>query len=91
MHTWKVGLTWQPISELMVRATRSRDIRAPGIGDLYSRDSMGPNTIVNTPTGSVSAPILLSGNPTLKPEEADTKTYGITYQPDWLSGFAGFR
>ena len=88
VHTWKVGLTWQPISELMVRATRSRDIRAPGIGDLYSRDSMGPNTIVNTPTGSVSAPILLSGNPTLKPEEADTKTYGITYQPDWLSGFA---
>jgi outer membrane receptor protein involved in Fe transport len=36
----------------------------------------------------VSAPILLSGNPTLKPEEADTKTYGITYQPDWLTGFA---
>jgi iron complex outermembrane recepter protein len=92
VHTWKAGLTWKPIDELMVRATRSRDIRAPGIGDLYSKDSSGPNTIVNyTPPGgtqtSVSTPILLSGNPALQPEKADTSTYGFTYEPAWLDGF----
>jgi outer membrane receptor protein involved in Fe transport len=87
VHTWKAGLTWKPIDELMVRATRSRDIRAPGIGDLYSKDSSGPNTIVNYQGGSVSTPILLSGNPALQPEKADTTTYGLTYEPDWLSGF----
>jgi outer membrane receptor protein involved in Fe transport len=87
VQTWKAGLTWKPIDELMVRATRSRDIRAPGIGDLYSKDSSGPNTIVNYQGGSVSTPILLSGNPALQPEKADTTTYGLTYEPDWLSGF----
>lgn len=87
VHTWKVGLTWKPLDEWMVRATRSRDIRAPGIGDLYSKDSTGPNTLVNYQNNSVSTPILLSGNPALKPEEADTTTYGFTYEPDWLSGF----
>jgi iron complex outermembrane recepter protein len=91
VETWKVGLTWRPIDELLLRGSRSRDIRAPGIGDLFSRDSQGPNTIVidrvlpNTP--SVSVPIVIAGNPALRPEEADTTTFGLTYQPTWLPGF----
>jgi outer membrane receptor protein involved in Fe transport len=91
VETWKVGLTWRPFEDLLLRGTRSRDIRAPGIGDLYTRDSQGPNSIVidrvlpNAP--SVSVPIILSGNPTLKPEKANTTTFGLTYQPGWLQGF----
>jgi outer membrane receptor protein involved in Fe transport len=42
---------------------------------------------VNYQGGSASTPILLSGNPGLKPEEADTTTYGFTYEPDWFDGF----
>jgi outer membrane receptor protein involved in Fe transport len=30
---------------------------------------------------------VLSGNPTLQPEKADTTTYGFTYRPEWFSGF----
>ncbi|MEO6367489.1 MAG: TonB-dependent receptor, partial [Steroidobacteraceae bacterium] len=92
VETWKLGLTWRPIDELLLRASRSQDIRAPGIGDLYSRDSQGPNTIVidrvlpNTP--SVSVPIVIAGNPALRPEEAKTTTFGLTYQPSFLPGFA---
>ncbi len=91
VETWKLGLTWRPIDELLLRATRSQDIRAPGIGDLYSRDSQGPNTIVidrvlpSTP--SVSVPIVIAGNPALRPEEAKTTTFGLTYQPTFLPGF----
>jgi outer membrane receptor protein involved in Fe transport len=91
VETWKLGLTWRPVDDLLVRATRSRDIRAPGIGDLFSRDSQGPNTIVidrGNNNSSVSVPIILSGNPTLQPEEADTKTFGVTYQASWLPGLA---
>ncbi|MET0290974.1 MAG: TonB-dependent receptor, partial [Steroidobacteraceae bacterium] len=92
VNTWKVGLTWRPIDELLLRGTRSRDIRAPGIGDLFSRDSSGPDTIVIDrvlPAGpSVSVPIIIAGNPMLRPEEADTTTFGLTYQPAWLTGFA---
>jgi len=90
VDTWKVGVTWRPIDDLLLRATRSRDIRAPGIGDLYSRDSQGPQTIVNATTigGSSSAnvAVIISGNPDLQPEEADTTTIGLTYQPGWLAG-----
>jgi iron complex outermembrane receptor protein len=91
VETWKLGLTWRPIDELLLRATRSQDIRAPGIGDLYSRDSQGPNTIVidrvlpSTP--SVSVPIVIAGNPALRPEVAKTTTLGLTYQPTFLPGF----
>ena len=91
VETWKIGLTWRPFDDLLLRGTRSRDIRAPGIGDLYTRDSQGPNSLVidrvlpGTP--SVSVPIIIAGNPMLTPEEADTTTFGFTYQPGWLPGF----
>jgi outer membrane receptor protein involved in Fe transport len=90
VETWKVGLTYRPLDELLLRATRSRDIRAPGIGDLYSKDSLSPNVILTdrlNNNASVSVPTALAGNPNLKPEKADTTTVGFTYQPGWLSGF----
>jgi iron complex outermembrane recepter protein len=92
VETWKVGITWRPIDELLVRGSRSRDIRAPGIGDLFSRDSQGPNTIAvdrtQPSTPSINVPIIIAGNPALTPEEADTTTFGVTYQPTFLPGFA---
>ena len=89
--TWKLGLTWKPIDDLLVRATQSRDIRAPGISDLYQPVSLGPPIgLTDTPNGGT--PIRVStgalGNPNLKPEKAKTFTGGFTYQPAWLSGFA---
>jgi iron complex outermembrane receptor protein len=90
VETWKGGLTYRPIDELLFRATRSRDIRAPGIGDLYSKDSLSPNVILTdrvNNNASVSVPTALAGNPDLKPEEADTIAIGLTYEPNWLSGF----
>ncbi len=91
VETWKVGLTYRPIDELLLRATRSRDIRAPGIGDLYSKDSLSPNVILTDRVAagapSVSVPTALAGNPNLKPEKADTTTVGFTYQPGWFTGF----
>lgn len=37
------------------------------------------------PTGQLRA--LNGGNPELKPEEGNTKTFGIVYNPSWLDGF----
>ncbi|MEP7314837.1 MAG: TonB-dependent receptor [Pseudomonadota bacterium] len=91
VETWKLGLTYRPIDELLLRATRSRDIRAPGIGDLFAKDSLSPNVGLTdrAAPGSpqVNVPTALAGNPNLKPEEADTTTFGFTYQPEWLTGF----
>ena len=39
--TWKVGATYQPIDDIRFRATRSRDIRAPNLGELFSAGRSG--------------------------------------------------
>ncbi|OYX30226.1 MAG: hypothetical protein B7Y99_11925 [Caulobacterales bacterium 32-69-10] len=36
VSTWKLGGTWTPVDGLKLRATRSRDIRAPTLFDLYA-------------------------------------------------------
>lgn len=35
-HTWKIGGTWMPFSDLTVRAVRSRSVRVPNFGERYS-------------------------------------------------------
>jgi outer membrane receptor protein involved in Fe transport len=90
VETWKAGLSWNVMPGVLLRGTRSRDIRAPGIGDLYTRDSSGPDTIIDDTvngTGRRPVAVILSGNPDLQPEKADTWTFGLTYQSDWLPGF----
>ena len=34
--TWRAGATWQPIEDIRLRVTRSRDIRAPNLSELFS-------------------------------------------------------
>jgi outer membrane receptor protein involved in Fe transport len=87
VETWKVGLSWALNDEWRVRATRSRDIRAPNLNDLYTPYILTFSTITDPQTGkqlTVAQP--QEGNPDLKAEVADTTTAGIVYQPEWLSG-----
>jgi iron complex outermembrane recepter protein len=88
VETWKTGLTWSPLEELLVRVTESADIRAPGISDLYSRLALGPPnplTGTNIPYNVSSGTV---GNATLKPEKARTFTGGFTWQPGYLPGLS---
>ena len=89
--TWKVGATWEPVEMLRFRFTRSRDIRAPNINELFNPGSEGNPNIVNRITG-VSGFIKSNtvGNPNLRPEIGDTNTAGVVFQPTW-SWAQGFR
>ncbi|MBN9588310.1 MAG: TonB-dependent receptor [Alphaproteobacteria bacterium] len=85
--TWKLGLAWQVTDDLSLRATRSRDIRAPTLWDLFQ----GPNTttsgVSDALTGvSGSANTQAIGNPNLSPEVAHNTTAGLIYEPGWLAG-----
>ena len=81
--TWKVGTVWQPIEALRFRITKSRDIRAPNISELYGPKTTGFG-ILNDPAkgGAQGNPVVTSGsNASLIPEVADTTTYGFVIKP----------
>lgn len=81
--TWKLGLTYEPVAGLRFRATRSRDIRAPSLYELYNVGGYSAIGSYTNPFTGVAArlPTQGSGNPNLKPEKADTVTAGFIYQP----------
>jgi len=86
--TWKAGLIYEPIAGLRFRGTRSRDIRAPNLVELFAGLRQSQNTFNDVHTG-VNGSIFIqqAGNPSLKPEKADTTTVGIVVQPRALRGF----
>ena len=90
--TWKLGLDWRLNDELRVRATRSRDIRAPTLDDLFSptSSSVANGTTLDRLTGQqvVGVVNVVTSNPNLTPEVGDTKSAGVVYRPDWLPGFS---
>jgi iron complex outermembrane receptor protein len=84
--TWKVGGSWKPIDDITFRATQSRDIRAPNLGDLFSAGRSGTGTV--TENGRTSVIVTrLGGNPNLLPEKADTTGLGVVLQPTFFPGF----
>lgn len=88
--TWKLGAVWAPVEDLTFRATRSRDIRAPNLGELFNSGRSGTGSVIDPENNNDPATIVtrVQGNPNLQPEEADTTGIGIVYRPSWLSGFA---
>ena len=85
VYTWKAGATYVPFEGLRLRATRSRDIRAPNIAELFENGGSS-NTNVFDPVLARSVQIreISAGNPNLKPEKADTLTAGVVFQPAFL-------
>ncbi|QJU59946.1 TonB-dependent receptor [Sphingomonas sp. AP4-R1] len=88
--TWKVGATFQPISDIRFRATRSRDIRAPNLGELYTAGSTRTNVLIDSSQGNASVQFsgTTAGNANLKPERADQWGVGVVIQPHWIPGLA---
>lgn len=82
--TWKLGATWDVTDSLRLRATRSRDIRAPGISELYYRGNAVLVSASNPLTG-VGTQVAVSrvNNRDLDPEKADTWAVGFVVQPTW--------
>jgi outer membrane receptor protein involved in Fe transport len=76
--TWKIGGDWQITDFLRLRGTRSRDIRAPNLFELYGAPQSSFQTVDDPQNGGARGlyPTLLSGNAALVPEVADTWTAG---------------
>ena len=87
--TWKAGTTYTPIPDIKVRITRSRDIRAPNLNELYAGGTGSQNSLPLDPFNG-STPQYRGnsvGFPGLKPEKADTWGAGFVLAPTFLPNF----
>jgi outer membrane receptor protein involved in Fe transport len=101
--TWKVNANWEVNDLLALRASQSRDVRAPNFRELYYGQVIpaGPafGFCSNPWTGNINLGFFtntgdpciydLHGGLGLTPEEADTTTVGFILSPDdWNVRFA---
>jgi iron complex outermembrane receptor protein len=87
--TWKAGATYSPVPDITFRATRSRDIRAPNLAELFQVGASNTSTAPDPFRGNVSNTFftITQGNLDLKPEVADTLSLGVVFKPSFLPGF----
>lgn len=80
--TWKLGFDWHLTNTLRLRGTRSRDIRAPTLYELFASPNSVPVKPVDTLTNT--SPTVQQtdlSNPNLKAEIASTLTGGVVWSP----------
>ena len=90
VKTWKGGFSWAPFDDdLRVRLTRSRDIRAPTLFDLFAGQQYSVGAGYD-PTSNANGtfPTRTAGNPNLQPEIGNTLSWGLVYQPSFVQGLA---
>jgi iron complex outermembrane receptor protein len=96
--SWKVGGTARLFNDLLLRATKSRDIRSPSIGELFSVRAINIGPLVDQDTtGRTGTPgysanpqtvtTYTGGNPDLAPEIGKTLTIGGSFSPSFFRGF----
>ncbi|HUO22956.1 MAG TPA: TonB-dependent receptor [Caulobacteraceae bacterium] len=85
--TWKFGTTIQTSADLRLRATVSRDIRAPDINELYAVGGHTGSVLGFTDPVTGQNPniqTISGGNPNLKPEQAMNEEMGFVYSPSFI-------
>jgi iron complex outermembrane receptor protein len=87
--TWKAGLSYQPIDDVRVRATESRDIRAPTLFELFQAPTATAVTVTDPLLNNLTYTVnqYAQGNTNVKPEVATTNTLGVIYSPSWFPRF----
>jgi iron complex outermembrane receptor protein len=88
VRTWKLGAVWAVNDQIQFRVTRSRDIRAPNLGELYQAGNQLSSGITDRLNGNLqyTAPSFTGGSPKLEPERATTEAFGVVLNPSVLSG-----
>ena len=97
--SWKGGGTVELFDSLLLRGTRSRDIRAPTIAELFAVRNINIGPLVDQDSAGRAAAnpaynpnpqqvtTFSGGNANLVPEVSYTTTLGATFSPKFLPGF----
>jgi len=92
VETWKAGLDYAINDTIRLRATRSRDIRAPSLAELFQRSGSSNLSVTDFDPRYLGQSYLVisrtAGNPGLQPEAADTLTGGVVLTPSFIRGLS---
>lgn len=84
--SWKLGATDRIFDNLLLRVSRSRDIRSGSLTELFTTVSTSFSTVAeNGNTYAITRNG--GGNPDLRPEVGSTLTVGGVFTPSFLPGF----
>jgi outer membrane receptor protein involved in Fe transport len=88
--SWKYGATARVQQDLLVRSTYSRDIRSPGVSELFSTKGTNIANAQDPFTGQTQANTVsfTGGNASLVPEVSHTFTVGGSYSPHYIPGLS---
>jgi len=79
----KFDLRWQPMSQLLLRASWGKGFRAPSLPELYTPQVESSTSQFTDPVTGQSAQFnqLTGGNPNLKPERSTQSSIGLVVEP----------
>jgi iron complex outermembrane receptor protein len=81
----KISFRFQPVDQVVMRASAGRGFRAPSLVELYQPDFVGTTAIIPDPGnhGAVNQyPEEFGGNPNLQPEKSTQDSIGIVLEPN---------
>jgi iron complex outermembrane recepter protein len=87
--SYKYGLDWQTLDWLRFRGTYSRDVRTAGMSE--RSNAAGAGATVSDPFQGNKQTVfseIVGGNPSVKPEKADTYSAGMVVQPTFARGLS---
>jgi iron complex outermembrane receptor protein len=84
----KVGVLWRPFGDLTLRATYGRSFRAPALREVHDPASASSIQLSRADGTRVRVLVLGGGNPDLKPETANSWTFGADYRPAGIPGLS---
>jgi outer membrane receptor protein involved in Fe transport len=91
-QSWKTGFDWAIIDQVRLRTTISEDVRAATMGEKFDRTGGFSPPLTDfgiSPTpATYTATQFSNGTPDIKPEQAQTATFGIVYQPNAIEGLS---
>jgi len=81
----KISLRFQPVSEVVLRASAGKGFRAPSLIELYQPEFVGTTAIIPDPGNHNVVnqyPEEFGGNTNLKPETSTQDSIGIVFEPN---------
>jgi iron complex outermembrane receptor protein len=88
VNSWKLGLTNRIYDHLLLRVSRSRDIRSGSLSELFNTRSTTQSNIADPVTQTTYQIVTYGGgNPNLDPEIGQTTTIGASWSPPFIPRF----